>query len=155
MERHTIILPFVLIIILMASCKKDEPVRYSTCDIKESIIHYSDTSPSNSLREDRPHIINTIQEYDNLLQSWNLTTAPFAFDPSSCSLIVVQRHIDYDIISETPTLLSSDKEYILIISYTLSTDKVKEHDYYELILLCVPKLDPDKPISFRTELFGS
>lgn len=88
-----------------------------------------------------------------VLESWGIKTPPFTFNPDLSSLIIIQRHIDYDIQSETIDFLISPKKGLLNISYTLSSNIVKPQDYYELVICCVPKLNLNFPISLKTEIY--
>lgn len=152
------VIAFILysfIAVLIVSCNRNEPSEFVPCKIEATFIHHSSAPPLESFAEDNPFIINSIQEYYDILDLWGIKTPPFAFNSDLSSIIAIQRHIDYDIQSENIDFLVSPEKGIFNISYTLSSDITKSHDYYELILCCIPKLNPNFPIYIRTEIYSS
>lgn len=148
------ILYTLIIAIVAMSCGKDEPKEYSNLQIENSFINHSSIPPSNSLIEDRPLIINSIQDYYSVLESWDIKVSPFLFNPDSSSIIIVQRNIDYDIEKEEIKCITSSTEIVLTISYTLSKSIIKEQNYHELIICSIPKINSNTRIVLRTEVIG-
>lgn len=155
MFRVITLILYSIIAVLIVSCNRNEPSEFITCKIEATYIYHSLTPPINSFEEDNPIIINSDQEYCNTLELWGVKTRPFSFNSDLSSIIVIQRHIDYDIQSENIDFFISPEKGIFNISYTLSSDKTKPYDYYELILCCVPKLNRGFPIYIRTDIYGS
>lgn len=137
--------------ILVVCCKKNEPPEYEPWPIEESFIYYSDKLPEEFVPADtRPKYVETEEEYQKILKNWGVDTMPFEFDPNESSLITVVSWLDYPI-EDVEMKVWYGKERVMFWRRYHYQNSELEEEYYELIMVKLPKLPAQLPIFFIVE----
>lgn len=134
--------------ILVVCCKESEPAEYEPWPIEGSFIYYSEKLPKGFVPADtRPKYVETEEEYQEILKNWGIDTMPFEYDPNDSSLITVVSLLDYPI-EDVEIKVWYGKERVSFWRKYHYQNSEREEEYYELIMVKLPKLPAQLPIFF-------